>query len=213
MEVASLERMFPGRAVIGVGHGVISWMEQVGAKASSPLTLMREYTTALRALLAGERLDVSGTYVNLSDVKLAWAPPSAPAIHAAATGPKTLRLAGEVADGTILTGGTTPDGVRAAAALIDEGRTLAGRADPHPITVYLPVATGPGAAARLVAQSAYFGEGDLYGVAGDAAAIVDTVAEFVDAGATSVVLQPPWDEKDPESFVRFVAEQVRPLVR
>jgi alkanesulfonate monooxygenase SsuD/methylene tetrahydromethanopterin reductase-like flavin-dependent oxidoreductase (luciferase family) len=212
MEVASIERMFPGRAVIGVGHGVISWMGQVGAKVASPLTLMREYVTALRALLAGERLTVSGRYVNLDDVALDWAPPTAPAIHAAATGPKTLRLAGEVADGTVLTGGTTPDGVRTAVALINEGRVAAGRTDVHVVTVYLPVATGPDGAARLAAQSEYFGEGDLFGVVGDAATIADMVAEFADAGATTVVLQPPMDEKDPEAFVRFVAEQVRPLV-
>jgi alkanesulfonate monooxygenase SsuD/methylene tetrahydromethanopterin reductase-like flavin-dependent oxidoreductase (luciferase family) len=213
MEVASLARMFPDRAVIGVGHGVISWMGQVGAKAASPLTLLREYTTALRALLAGDRLTVSGRYVNLDDVKLDWAPPTAPPIHAAATGPKTLRLVGEVADGTVLTGGTTPDDVRTSVALINEGRAAAGRVDAHAVTVYLPVATGPDGAAQLAAQSEYFGEGDLFGVAGDAHAIADAIAEFVDAGATTVVLQPPRDEDDPEAFVRFVAEQVRPLVR
>jgi len=32
------------------------------------------------------------------------------------------------------------------------------------------------------------------------------------AGATTVVLQPTADEPDPEGFVRFAAEQVRPLV-
>jgi alkanesulfonate monooxygenase SsuD/methylene tetrahydromethanopterin reductase-like flavin-dependent oxidoreductase (luciferase family) len=213
MEVATLARMFPDRAVIGVGHGVISWMGQVGAKAASPLTLLREYTTALRALLAGERLTVSGRYVSLDDVKLDWAPPTAPAIHAAATGPKTLRLVGEVADGTVLTGGTTPDGVREAVALINVGRSAAGRTEPHALTVYLPVAPGPDGAAQLAAQSEYFGEENLFGIAGDAHAIADAVAEFADAGATSIVLQPPWDDKDPESFIHFVAEQVRPLIR
>src|SRR5262245_3826556 len=43
MEAATLERMFPGRAILGVGHGVQSWMGQVGARAESPVTLLGEY--------------------------------------------------------------------------------------------------------------------------------------------------------------------------
>ena len=36
MELASLERMFPGRLIAGVGHGVQFWMEQVGASVRGP---------------------------------------------------------------------------------------------------------------------------------------------------------------------------------
>jgi 5,10-methylenetetrahydromethanopterin reductase len=54
MELATLERLFPGRLVAGVGHGVQAWMAQVGARVGSPLTLLREYTEALRALLEGQ---------------------------------------------------------------------------------------------------------------------------------------------------------------
>lgn len=53
MEVASLNRMFPGRAVVGVGHGVQDWMGQVGARVESPVSLLREHLVALRALLRG----------------------------------------------------------------------------------------------------------------------------------------------------------------
>src|SRR5216684_3456286 len=50
MELATLARLFPGRLTAGVGHGVLDWMSQVGAKAASPMTLLREYTAALYAL-------------------------------------------------------------------------------------------------------------------------------------------------------------------
>ena len=126
MEIATVERMFPGRLIPGVGHGVLSWMGQVGARVASPLTLMREYVTALRALLAGELVTTSGRYVNLDAVKLDWPPAVAPLVLAAAEGPKTLALTGEVADGTVLTGGTSVAQVKAARELIAEGR--AGRA-------------------------------------------------------------------------------------
>ncbi len=205
MEVASIERMFPGRAIVGIGHGVQDWMAQVGVRASSPLTLMREYTTALSALLRGERVTADGRYVHLDDVALDWPPAVAPAIHVAATGPKTLRLAGEIAGGTVLSGGTDPDGVRAAVAHINADSF-------HEVTVYLQVATGPDAAQRLAAQAEYFGEEDRFSVAGDAREIADVVIQLAEAGATAVILQPPADEPDPESFVRFTATEVRSLV-
>src|SRR5262245_51537759 len=202
MEIATLDRMFPGRAIAGIGHGVQSWMEQVCAKPASPLTLLREYATALRSLLAGERLTVDGRYVRLTDVALDWPPASTPAVHAAASGPRTLRLSGEIADGTVLTGGSSPDDVRAAVAQINEGRTAAGRTDPHRITVYLPVAIGPDAAEQLRANAENFGEVDLFGAGGDAAAVADAVRALAAAGATAIILQPMLDA-DPEFFVQF----------
>ena len=214
MELATLHRLFPGRVTVGVGHGVQDWMAQVGARAESPMTLLREYLTALRALLGGERVSTDGRYVRLDAVELDW-PPATPApVLAGATGPRSLRLCGEAADGTILTAGTTPEGVRAARRLVDEGRAAAGRTGPHPVVVYLLAATGPGAAARIAAKLR--GEGrdtPAGGVAGDARAVADAVERWADAGATPVVLQPPDDEPDPEGFVRFAAERVRPLVR
>ena len=36
MEIATLARLFPGRLTAGVGHGVLDWMGQVGARVESP---------------------------------------------------------------------------------------------------------------------------------------------------------------------------------
>ena len=99
MEIASLARLFPDRVHVGVGHGVLDWMAQVGARAESPMTLLREYVTALRDLLAGETVTTDGRYVQLRDVRLGWAPESPPPLHVGAVRPKTLALAGELADG------------------------------------------------------------------------------------------------------------------
>ena len=94
MEIATLERTFPGRLRVGIGHGIQDWMAQVGARVASPLSLLREYTTALSALLRGEALTVAGRYVTLSDVRLDWPPPTKVDLLLAATGPKTLQPAG-----------------------------------------------------------------------------------------------------------------------
>jgi len=214
MEAATLHRLFPGRATVGVGHGVQDWMGQVGARAESPVTLLREHLDALRALLRGERVTVSGRYVKLDEVALDWPPAGAPEVLTGATGPRTLRLSGEAADGTILTASTAPEGVRRARQLIDEGREAAGRTDRHRVVVYLHTATGPDAAARLRAEIEANGEDPVpeHGVAGDAGAVAKAVQRLVDAGADTVVLQPTADEPDPEGFVRFAAEEVRPLV-
>ncbi len=214
MEMASLYRLFPGRVTVGVGHGVQDWMGQVGARVESPIGLLGEYLAALRALLAGEQVSTEGRYVRLDRVALDWPPASAPALVVGAVGPRTLRLSGELAGGTILTAATSPTGLRRARALIDEGRRAAGRERPHLVTVYLLAATGTGATQRLDAErrDSALGPADGLGVAGDANAVADAVGRLADAGADTVVLQPTADEPDPEGFVQFAAGEVRPLV-
>lgn len=212
MEAATVERMFPGRLTLGVGHGVQEWMGQVGARVESPLTLLREHLTALRALLRGERLTVRGRYVTLEDVALDWPPDAAPAVLAGATGPRTLRLSGDAAEGAILTAGTPPEAVRRARRLIEEGRGSS--AEPHRLVVYFHAATGPGAAARLHAElsAAGYAAAPGVGAAGDAETIAEAVRRLAEAGADVVILQPTPDEPDPEGFARFIAEEVRPRV-
>ncbi|GAB3206487.1 LLM class flavin-dependent oxidoreductase [Nocardia tengchongensis] len=214
MELATLERMFPGRGIWGVGHGVQDWMGQVGERVASPITLLREYLEALRALLAGQRITVQGRYVRLDEVALDWPPVTAPPILAAATGPRTLALVGAAADGVILTSSTPADGIRSAAEIVRAARPEAAAAQPYPIVVYLLSATGAGAADRVAAELRAERRDTIpgIGVAGDARAIADAVIAWTEAGATSVVLQPTGDEPDPSGFVRFATEKVRPLL-
>ena len=80
MEIASAwPGCSPTACDVGVGHGVLDWMGQVGARAESPMTLLREYVTAVRGLLAGESVTTDGRYVRLRDVRLGWVPESPPA--------------------------------------------------------------------------------------------------------------------------------------
>ncbi|MCW6009389.1 LLM class flavin-dependent oxidoreductase [Micromonospora sp. CPCC 205371] len=211
MEAATLHRLFPGRVDIAVGHGVQDWMAQVGARVESPMTLLREYTIALRALLRGEEVSTQGRYVRLDKVALAWPPDHAPAVYMGAVGPRTLRLAGETADGTILTGGTPPDAVRRARALIDDGRP---DGVPHRVVVYLHAATGPGAAERMATERRRWRDPEGADVSGtrDAGGAGGAGRPWGAAGADAVILQPTSDDPDPEGFMRFVAREVSPLV-
>lgn len=212
MEIATLERMFPGRVIPGVGHGVQSWMAQVGARPASPLTLMREYVPALRALLAGEEVTTSGRYVHLDRVQLDWPLAKAPAVIAAGEGPKTLRLTGEVADGALLPAGWSPRRVREAHTLIQEGVEAAARTEPHETIVFVVTVFGERAEAlaRAEAEVAKWitpEEGVV--LAGSPAEVAQGVQAFFDAGATSVMLQPTDDEPGLEAFMARVGEVVR----
>lgn len=120
MEIATLARMFPGRITVALGHGVQNWMAQVGAAVDSPMTLLREHATAVRSLLAGETVDVSGRYVRLDRVALDWPPPAPPRLLVGGRGPRTLTFGGEVADGVLLDSVADADAVRRARGLVGD---------------------------------------------------------------------------------------------
>ncbi|WP_345800915.1 LLM class flavin-dependent oxidoreductase [Microbacterium sp. AZCO] len=212
MEIATLERLFPGRLIPGVGHGVQSWMGQIGARAASPLTLMREYVPALTSLLAGEEVTTSGRYVALDGVRLDWPPAQRPAIVAAGEGPKTVRLTGEVADGTVLPAGSNPDRVARTLATALEGRQAAGRDDAHQLIVFVSAGFGGDAARAQLADDLTRGNGEVDPallIAGDPADVARTIEPFFAAGATSVILQPREDETALDEFMAGVGEVAR----
>ena len=194
MEIATLRRIYGERALIGVGHGVQEWMAQVGARPESPLTLLREYVVALRALLHGQEVTVSGRYVNLDRVQLAWPPDPVPEILLGAEGPKSKTLSGEVGDGTILVGGTTPDGIRQSRNRSRRRPAPRRRVRAHRV--------------RSGCCSASCGPGLVHaetGLAGTARDVAEGARAWIDAGADSVVLQPLEDDRDTPAFVRFPA--------
>lgn len=213
MEVATLERMFPGRFLPVVGHGVQSWMGQVGARAESPLTLLREYVVALDRLLRGETVTTSGRYVSLDAVALDWPPLQPVPVHGGGVGPRTLELLGEVAAGVMLDSGNSPSDVRAALEVIGRGAATAGRDLPL-ISLLVTAVRGERAAERL---ASYVGEptGDFdtdKGLAGDADAVAAGVRRYAETGVGIVILTPPEDEPDIVGWIRWVGTDVIPRV-
>jgi alkanesulfonate monooxygenase SsuD/methylene tetrahydromethanopterin reductase-like flavin-dependent oxidoreductase (luciferase family) len=191
MEVATLARLFPGRLTVGVGHGVQDWMGQVGARAGSPMTLLREYTTALSALLRGERVTTHGQYVQLDDVALDFPPLIVPPLLIGGIRPLTVALAGELADGLIMPGGLSPDDVRTAAGQFRDARPKG------------PAAScGPGDVVVFVAVPAESPVGE----------IAATVNEYGAAGATAVAVLPAQDDADVARFAGVLGREVSPLV-
>jgi alkanesulfonate monooxygenase SsuD/methylene tetrahydromethanopterin reductase-like flavin-dependent oxidoreductase (luciferase family) len=188
MEVATIERLFPGRSVMAFGHGLQKWMGQAGVRVESPVTLLREYLVALKALLAGERVTTDGRYVKLDGVQLDWLPAERPAVVSGAFGPRSLAMCVEVADEIILAASAGPEGVREIRAMTDK-----------PIINYIRAAFGADAQARLDAE-----ETPEFGAVNDE--VPAMVEELITAGATTVVLQPTPDEPDLAGFVRRVGQ-------
>lgn len=154
MEITTLARAFPGRFLPGFGHGVRGWLEQTGAAPASPLKALEETVSAVRRLLRGERVTLHGSQVHLDDVQMQTTPDVVPPLYVGGIREKTLRLAGQVGDGTILTGMSSPDYIRWALEHIRAGAVSAGRSD-HRVAVYLDVKVNPdGEAARAAVRRA-----------------------------------------------------------
>jgi alkanesulfonate monooxygenase SsuD/methylene tetrahydromethanopterin reductase-like flavin-dependent oxidoreductase (luciferase family) len=211
MEFATLDATFPGRTRVAVGHGVQSWMRQAGAAVESPLTLLREYVLALRDLLAGEEVTTDGRYVRLSKVRLDFPSARPYPILIGGTGPKTLRLAGEIADGVLLDSRYSTQTVGEAVRHVAEGRAQS--THPFSTTLFLACVPGDGAERRLAAEAARqeVPDGGVFGVGGSAGQIGDGLSPYLAAGVDAVALQ-PLDSVDGMADFIAIAGQVRALV-
>ncbi|MDP9363486.1 MAG: LLM class flavin-dependent oxidoreductase, partial [Chloroflexota bacterium] len=136
MEIAALAGLHPGRFLPGIGHGVKDWMRQVGALPVSQLAALEETIAAVRALLRGETVFAEGRHVRLREVRLDQPPAEPPPVFAGVMGARSLRLAGRVADGTVLAEGASDAYIQWARERIAEGTAEAGRDGPHWVVVY-----------------------------------------------------------------------------
>ena len=195
MEIATLHRIFPGRFLPGIGHGVLDWMGQVGARVESPLTLLREYATALRALLDGAEVTVTGRYVRLDQVRLRWPPLRPEPLLIGAVGRKTLALAGGLGDGVIFSGTDDPDRLAEGLAVARAARAEA----PH---------STPATPFEAVAFCAVPGDDSPESIA-------HRIGQYAAAGATRVAVLALGPEGPPEGserlrdFVGRLAEAAR----
>ncbi|MDE2765105.1 MAG: LLM class flavin-dependent oxidoreductase [Chloroflexota bacterium] len=127
------------KLVIGAGG---STAEQTGQPPASRMR-MREVAVSIRALLAGESAEFgTSAQQRIEDVL-----PPGPPVLLAASGPKAVRLAGEVGDGALLFTGVSAPTRALAAELVAAGRAESGRAgQPFETTYVVPFSVGGSAA-------------------------------------------------------------------
>ena len=118
--IQTVEELAPGRVKFVIGTGYTS-ASTIGRK---PATLgeMRDCIRTVKALLAGHSVDFGGT-----QGRLGYAPGRPIPVLMAASGPKAIELAGEVADGALLLVGFNRGIVERALEHLERGARRAGR--------------------------------------------------------------------------------------
>lgn len=117
--IATLDDVSGGRADLVAGTGYSS-AYIIGRKAAT-LASMREATALWHSIFSGKRTQLGGL-----EIEAHPAYPRLP-VYLAATGPKMLELAGEVADGVLIFVGAAPGAVAWALEHVDIGVARAGR--------------------------------------------------------------------------------------
>lgn len=120
---ATLAELSSGRAVMGIGTGYTS----VGTlgRGSVRLADFESQVVQLRSLLAGESA-IDSVSESKFHIEYLLKPTTIP-FYMAASGPRSLRLAGSIADGVIMLVGTAPSLVAAAMREVEAGANAAGR--------------------------------------------------------------------------------------
>jgi 5,10-methylenetetrahydromethanopterin reductase len=118
--IQTVEELAPGRVRFVIGTGYTS-ASTIGRKPAT-LAEMRACITAVRTLLEGKSMDFDGT-----SGRLAFAAGRRIPIIMAASGPKAIELAGEIADGVLLLVGLNRGIVETALSHLERGARRAGR--------------------------------------------------------------------------------------
>jgi alkanesulfonate monooxygenase SsuD/methylene tetrahydromethanopterin reductase-like flavin-dependent oxidoreductase (luciferase family) len=119
MEIGILARLFPGRVLAGIGHGMVDWMASVGASVESPVTALQEHLRVVRQLLNGEQVTFRGRYVRVTDAHLEHGPDVPPPVFSGVRGPRSIDATAKVADGIVLAEPTSPSYIRSVRARLD----------------------------------------------------------------------------------------------
>ena len=143
---ATLEELAPGRTMLGIGTGD-SAVLNLGLTPSTRSRL-RAYVATVRELL-----DTGSSVWEDRPVRMTWGGGRVP-VYLAASGPRMLHLAGEIADGVIINTGLTPDIVRDSIARVQAGAEAAGRSLEDVDLWWLPVANVRGDRAAAVDEVA-----------------------------------------------------------
>ena len=129
MELAALDQLSEGRAILGLGASIRLWIEeQMGIEYGKSVSALRDTVTIIRRLLSGEEVDYQGrVYQAGAGMRLNLEPERREVpIYLAAMAPKAVELAGEVADGW-LPFGAEPAAVRRGREHLRQGAARADR--------------------------------------------------------------------------------------
>ena len=122
--IMSLDNLSKGRAVLGIGAGSTDRLAAVGISRRKPLATVKDSINACRRLFNGEIVSVKSPGFQVVDVLLTQTAHRIP-IYVGGSGPEMLSLAGELADGVLLT--SSSDYLPTAIGHLRKGADKAGR--------------------------------------------------------------------------------------
>jgi F420-dependent oxidoreductase-like protein len=225
-QALSVQAATGNRLTLGIGAGIAMMVQQLfGLPGDRPARRMREYLSVLIPLLRGETVDHHGetlTAVGSAGVPGAEPPP----VLVAALGPAMLRLAGELADGTV----TWMTGPRTLADHIVPSITRAaedaGRPAPRVVAGLVVCVTHDqaGVRGRIAEHFALAGQVPEYRavldregaagpqdvvIVGDEDAVAKDLDRLADAGVTEFVASPFGDAAEQARTLAVLSGQTR----
>jgi F420-dependent oxidoreductase-like protein len=213
VQALSTQAATGGRLTLGVGPSHAALVESTyGCASDRPVRHVREYLTALGPLLRGEPVDFRGTTL-AANARVDMVVPHPPSVLLAALGPAMLRIAGELADGTVTVWTGPADIADRIAPAVTTAAAQAGRPAPRIVaSAIVSVTADPDGVRRQVAERfrgvselpsyrAQLAREGLSGVhetvvAGDEDAVLAAVRRYADAGTTEFVGSPFGDAAD-----------------
>src|SRR3954452_20719071 len=128
---ATLDELSGGRAEVVLGIGNLAMLEQYGIewRGTRPIGRLREAHRVIRVLLDDGSIDLRGDFFQYAGVTTAARPVQEhlPVKLGAMGGPRSMELAGEIADGLHTACAYSPEALRYAVEHFTEGAHRAGR--------------------------------------------------------------------------------------
>jgi 5,10-methylenetetrahydromethanopterin reductase len=140
MEVGALDELSNGRITLAIGSGIASATAKTGINPEKPFVATRDTLAIVRGLLRGEEVEHAGAAFSAHKVRLEYTPRSDIPIFLAGRGSLTVKLAGEAADGLIISNMCSIAFAAQLASLTQASRSACGREGPGGVVQYMPCA-------------------------------------------------------------------------
>lgn len=135
MTARTLDELTRGRVILGLGSGSVIGAKKdgipnefAGQEYGFPRGHLSELVPLLRRLIAGEEVTFDGKYYHLSKVRLNFGPTDRRIpIYFGQQGPKMMELAGQLADGVLITLCCTVPYVKEVVRLVEQSELASGR--------------------------------------------------------------------------------------
>ncbi len=141
MEIGALDELSNGRTSISIGAGIQSATQKMGFNADKPVPALRDTLTILRGLLEEKEVDYTGPVYSARKIKLDYQPRAQIPVYLAGRGNLTAKLAGEAADGLVISNMCSVAFSGRVAELMRSSRRAAGRELPGEVIQYMPCST------------------------------------------------------------------------